>query len=189
MRKQSQRGAGSCLKPHSSGSFDPPRSVWKPGSRGCTPVYPRTSKSGVLPEEPFLLAEGFKWGCGMRLEGLPRSLEADSGGKSGSLWLGLMGGYTGRDLGPTQLSRPPSSQTRVALKALRGTQLVPLPPLLLQLPKPFLTFPKHKSARSLPCCKPSMAPHSPQAKAKPTAWHSKHTIQEQTFSSLPPGSR
>lgn len=152
-------------------------------------MYPRTSKSGVLPEEPFLLAEGFKWGCGMRLEGLPRSLEADFGGKSGSLWLGLMGGYTGRDLGPTQLSRPPSSQTRVALKALRGTQLVPLPPLLLQLPKPFLTFPKHKSARSLPCCKPSMAPHSPQAKAKPTAWHSKHTIQEQTFSSLPPGSR
>lgn len=151
-------------------------------------MSPRTSKSGVLPEEPFLPAERFKWGSGIRLEGLPRSLEADSGGKSGSLWLGLIGGYTGRDLGPTRLSRPPSSQTRAALKALRGTRLVPQPPLLLQLPKPFLTFPKHKSARSFPCFKPSMAPDSPQAKAKPTAWHSKHTIQDQTFSSLPSGS-
>lgn len=151
MRKQAQRGAGSCLKPHSSGSVDSPRSVWKPGSRGCTPVSPRTSKSGVLPEEPFLPVERFKWGSGIRLEGLPRSLEADSRGKSGSLWLGLIGGYTGRDLGPTRLSRPPSSQTRAA--CTKGPSGYPAGPPALFAPaasEAILDFPKAQVSQVIP---------------------------------------
>lgn len=129
----------------------------RPGS----PESPSPSEPGLLPKEPFPLVTGPTVGAASRCQEWGR--EAGSGGRKGG-W--QFGSYV-----RTQAhgSPPPSSGTGPVLKAHRGPRLVSLPPLTLlpQFPKPLLTFPQHKSTRSLPCFKPFRGSPEPGTQSLP----------------------